>query len=99
MYITATTGIASSHLGVNATTVHSWCGILDGRYSQTEIKVLVNSDEHFSDAAERIRGTNVLIIDEIGMAPQKIFEMIEMVCRTVKQKDFLFGGLQVYLRV
>jgi len=43
----------------------------------------------------RICNTDVLIIDEIGMASQKIFEMVEMVCRTVKNCDFLFGGMQV----
>lgn len=97
MSVTATTGIASTHLGPSATTIHSWCGILDGRFSQRQLKELVCSDERFSDARERIKSTDVLIIDEIGMASQKIFEMVEMVCRIAKHSDFLFGGLQVYL--
>lgn len=95
MSVTATTGISSSHLGTLATTIHSFCGILDGRYSERELHEIVKSAELFSEARHRICNTNVLIIDEIGMASQKIFEMAEMVCRTVKNCDFLFGGMQV----
>ena len=50
MSVTATTGISSSHLGTLATTIHSFCGILDGRYSERELHEMVKSDELFSEA-------------------------------------------------
>ena len=93
--MTATTGIACSHLGTSASTVHAWCGILDGRYTDRELQELVHSDEGFCEARERIKCTEILIIDEIGMASQKILNMVEMVCRIVRQSDRIFGGLQV----
>ncbi|XP_033731754.1 ATP-dependent DNA helicase PIF1-like [Pecten maximus] len=68
--ITATTGIAASQFP-SGRTLHSWVGILDGRFSNREAAERVSNDEN---TAQRIRKTNTLIIDEISMLSAKLFD-------------------------
>ena len=42
-----------------------------------------------------IKEADTLIIDEIGMISAKMFSEVELLCRTVKQNNLLFGGIQV----
>ncbi|KAK3085252.1 hypothetical protein FSP39_000710 [Pinctada imbricata] len=82
-------------LGDGAVTVHHWCGIGDGRYTPEFLSSNFMSDDIFQGARERIRKTDSLVIDVIGMASKKFFDMIELVCRLSKSSSNLFGGLQV----
>jgi nucleoside-triphosphatase THEP1 len=88
--ITASTGIAATHIG--GMTIHSWSGIgikkSFGKYDLDNIA----SNEYVS---RRIRRAQVLVIDEISMLSNETLSMIEAVCREVKQSDEAFGGLQV----
>ncbi|XP_021368512.1 ATP-dependent DNA helicase pfh1-like [Mizuhopecten yessoensis] len=93
--VTATTGMASLHLGSNATTLHHWAGILDGRHSIEKLQELFDNDDSYSEAKKRIQITKCLIIDEISMLSAKIFNMVESVCRLVKKNNQAFGGIQV----
>ena len=36
-----------------------------------------------------------LVIDEIGLISQKIFEAVEFICRTIRENNRFFGGIQV----
>lgn len=54
--VTASTGMATSHLGYEATTLHHWAGIVDGRYSRDKLGELFDSDDQFASARERISG-------------------------------------------
>jgi GTPase SAR1 family protein len=88
--ITASTGIAATHIG--GMTIHSWSGIgikniLD-KYDLDKIA----SNEYVS---KRIRRAKVLVIDEISMLSSGTLSMVEAVCREVKQNSDAFGGLQV----
>ncbi|MEI7810446.1 MAG: PIF1 family DEAD/DEAH box helicase [bacterium] len=88
--ITASTGIAATHIG--GMTIHSWSGIgikkkLD-RYDLDKIA----SNEYVS---KRIRKAKVLVIDEISMLSSDTLLMVDWVCREVKQNPEAFGGLQV----
>ena len=90
--ITASTGIAATHIG--GMTIHSWSGIgirkkLD-RYDLDKIA----SNEYVS---KRIRRAKVLVIDEISMLSSDTLYMVDAVCREVKQSSEAFGGLQVVL--
>ena len=90
--ITASTGIAATHIG--GMTIHSWSGIgirkkLD-RYDLDKIA----SNEYVS---KRIRRAKVLVIDEISMLSSDTLYMVDAVCREVKQSSDAFGGLQVIL--
>lgn len=58
--VTATTGMASTQLGMGATTLHHWCGIMDCRYSQERLHELMRSDDRFAAAKDRIQKAEVL---------------------------------------
>src|SRR3990167_5670996 len=90
--ITASTGIAATHIG--GTTIHSWSGIgiktsLD-KYGLNKIA----SSKHI---VKRVRRTKVLIIDEVSMLSPGTFSMIDAVCREIKQNSEPFGGIQIIL--
>jgi hypothetical protein len=80
--VTATTGMPSTQLGFEATTLHHchWSGILDGRYS---ILQLFDHDEKFAVPRLRIESIECLMIDEISMLSKKTLELVESVCRHV----------------
>lgn len=88
--ITASTGIAATHIG--GQTIHSWCGL--------GIKHELNDyDLHKIAKNKRIQlnivGTKVLIIDEISMLTGDTLVFIDTICRKVKNNSRPFGGMQV----
>lgn len=89
--VTATTGLAATHLG--GTTVHSWSGIGIQDFLSD------NFAEHMSKGRrEIIENTDVLIIDEISMLHDYRLDMVDDVCRVVrKEPDLPFGGIQVVM--
>jgi ATP-dependent DNA helicase PIF1 len=88
--ITASTGIASTHIG--GSTIHSWAGI-GIRETLTEFDLDVISQN--KTLYNRISKTKVLIIDEISMLSARTFAMVDMVCRVVRGNSEPFGGVQV----
>ncbi len=90
--ITASTGIAATHIG--GMTIHSWSGIgIRRKLDKYDLDKIAGS-EYIS---KRIRRTSVLIIDEVSMLSPKMLDMVELVCREVKQNQEPFGGIQVIL--
>lgn len=88
--VTASTGIAATHLG--GMTVHSWSGIgIKRLLSDWDVDRIASTER----VAKRIADTRVLIIDEVSMLDGTTLESIEHVCRAVKQRAEPFGGLQV----
>jgi len=89
--VTATTGLAATHLGGN--TIHAWSGIgVFDELPKNFFKQLSKGRE------EIIRKTDVLIIDEISMLHDYRLDMIDAIARKVReQEDAPFGGLQVVL--
>lgn len=89
--VTATTGLAASHLG--GTTIHSWSGI------GVADELPPNFAEHLAKGRrEIIEKTDVLIIDEISMLHDFRLDMVDEVCRIVrKEPDVPFGGIQVIM--
>lgn len=88
--VTATTGLAATHLG--GTTIHSWAGIgvmdaLPSGYAEHVTK----------GRREIIEKTDVLIIDEISMLHDYRLDMVDEACRLVRRKDEPFGGIQVIM--
>lgn len=88
--VTATTGLAATHLGGN--TIHSWSGLglhdylpdnFLERMSKTRKEVITRSD--------------VLIIDEISMMHDFRLDLLDEVLRGVREKDEPFGGLQLVM--
>ncbi|HVV38912.1 MAG TPA: PIF1 family DEAD/DEAH box helicase [Candidatus Paceibacterota bacterium] len=90
--ITASTGIAATHIG--GYTIHSWSGIgIKRSLSAYELDRIAQNEK----VVKRIRATNILIIDEISMLSASTFSMVEAVCREVRGNDKPFGGIQVLL--
>lgn len=88
--VTASTGIAATHIG--GMTIHSWSGI--------GIKDILTSQDLDQIASrerivKRAKAAQVLVIDEISMLDGKVLDMVDQVLRTVRQKPEAFGGLQV----
>jgi ATP-dependent exoDNAse (exonuclease V) alpha subunit len=89
--VTATTGLAATHLG--GTTIHAWAGI----------GVLDELPHGFADHVSKgrrdiITKTDVLIIDEISMLHDYRLDMVDMACRLIREKpDVPFGGIQVIM--
>lgn len=90
--VTASTGIAATHLG--GTTIHSWSGIgIKKVLTDGEIAKLNSSDK----AKNRINSAKVLIIDEISMLHSYRLDTINKICKVLRQNNLPFGGLQVIL--
>ncbi|MDP3244769.1 MAG: AAA family ATPase [bacterium] len=90
--ITASTGIASTH--INGMTVHSWSGIgIKKKLSGHDLDNIISK----AQTARRIKRSRVLIIDEVSMLSPETLSMVELVCRKVRQSYEPFGGLQVVL--
>lgn len=90
--ITASTGIAATHMG--GVTIHSWSGI--------SIKDLLSGEDlaEISSRAyvkNKIEAAKVLIIDEVSMLHHFRFDMVERVLRHIRKCEEPFGGLQVVL--
>lgn len=88
--VTATTGLAATHLG--GTTIHAWAGIGVNDYLPSGFA------EHIAKGRrEIIEKTDVLIIDEISMLHDYRLDMVDEACRLVRRKDEPFGGIQVIM--
>lgn len=88
--VTATTGLAATHLG--GTTIHSWAGIGVSDFIPRGFA------EHIAKGRrEIIEKTDVLIIDEISMLHDYRLDMVDEVCRLVRRKDEPFGGIQIVM--
>ena len=90
--ITASTGIAATHIG--GMTIHSWSGIgIKTNLDKYDLDKIASSEY----IAKRVRRTRVLIIDEISMLSPNMLDMVDMVCREINQNDEPFGGIQTIL--
>ncbi|MEK7881169.1 MAG: PIF1 family DEAD/DEAH box helicase [Deltaproteobacteria bacterium] len=90
--ITASTGIAATHIG--GMTIHSWSGIgIKTKLDKNELHKIA-SNAHIS---KRVLRAKVLIIDEVSMLPPETLSMVDAVCREVKRSPEPFGGIQVVL--
>ncbi len=90
--ITASTGIAATHIG--GMTIHSWSGIgIAKNLSKYDIERIARK----SHIEKRIRKTRVLIIDEISMLDGATLSVAEAVCREARENELPFGGMQVAL--
>ncbi|MCD6252065.1 MAG: AAA family ATPase [Psychrobacter sp.] len=88
--VTASTGIAATHM--SGTTIHSWSGIgIKDELSDRDLSNL--SRKQF--LADRLKDTAVLIIDEISMLHAKQLNLVSQVLKHVRKNDTAFGGIQV----
>ena len=88
--ITASTGIAATHLG--GLTIHSWAGIGISRFvSDQDIKKIAANRR----IAKRFVNAKTLIIDEISMLDADRLSLVDRVARAARGSWEPFGGMQV----
>lgn len=90
--ITASTGIAATHVG--GMTIHSWSGIGIHERMTPELLDTIASKEH---VAKRLQKAKVLIIDEVSMLSGEVLAMVDAVLKEVRHTDLPMGGLQTVL--
>ncbi|MDO8444293.1 MAG: AAA family ATPase, partial [bacterium] len=90
--LTASTGIAATHLG--GQTIHSWAGFgIKDRLTDNDLTNIIND----LNISERLLEAKVLIIDEISMLHSYQLDMVDQIARAVREDGRPFGGLQIVL--
>jgi ATP-dependent exoDNAse (exonuclease V) alpha subunit len=88
--VTASTGIASTHIG--GTTIHAWSGI---GIRQTLLPYEMDALEEKQNLYKRWNDTHVLIIDEISMMHASFVDMLDKLAKHMRRNEKPFGGIQV----
>ena len=88
--VTASTGIAATHIG--GMTIHSWSGVgARDTINQYDLDQIMTREK----VVKRLKKAQVLIIDEISMIDGIMLDMVDVIARTARGKGDAFGGLQV----
>ncbi len=88
--VTASTGIAATHIG--GMTIHAWSGIgARDQLSQYDLEAITTKEK----IMRRVKKAQVLVIDEISMLDGKIIDMVNIVCKSIRQSTEAFGGIQI----
>jgi hypothetical protein len=91
--VTASTGIAATHIG--GMTIHAWSGIgIKETLFDYEIEMM-DEKKYLWDRYQKVR---VLVIDEISMLSGIFLDTLDRLCRSMKRNHHQpFGGIQVVL--
>jgi ATP-dependent exoDNAse (exonuclease V) alpha subunit len=90
--VTASTGIAASHLG--GTTIHSWSGLgIIDFLSPEDLDRLGGADR----LVKRYNSVDVLVIDEVSMLHGQRLNMVNELAKVLRGNSEPFGGMQVIL--
>ncbi|MFZ2038700.1 MAG: AAA family ATPase [Minisyncoccia bacterium] len=90
--ITASTGLAATHMG--GVTIHAWSG-LGIRNELTEYDLDKLEERQY--LWRRFEKVKVLIIDEVSMLHHYRLDLVDRVLRHFKRNEKPFGGIQVVL--
>lgn len=90
--ITASTGIAATHMG--GVTIHSWSGMgIKNDLSDHELAKLADDPK----VARRIKEAATLIIDEVSMLHHFRLDVLNDITQHIRKNEEPFGGLQIVL--
>ena len=88
--VTASTGIAATHIG--GMTIHAWSGIgIKDHLTPHDIETL----RERSQLRNRFQTTDILIIDEVSMLHHFRLDLVDQVARRLRDREEPFGGMQV----
>ena len=90
--VTASTGIAATHLG--GSTIHLWSGLGARLTLTSKAKERLYANR---DLRKRFLETDVLVIDEVSMLHGFRLNLVEEACQLLRDSEAPFGGLQVIL--
>jgi len=90
--VTASTGIAASHIG--GMTLHAFAGLgISDKLTQDDIKKILEKRH----VASRMNKITTLIIDEISMVLPHTFRSVDRILRAARLSVLPFGGIQVVI--
>jgi len=90
--ITASTGVAATHIG--GLTIHSWAGFgIQDTITEKDLKELLKK----SYLRKRFNRTSVLVIDEASMLHPFQLDIVDEICKAFKEPFKPFGGMQLVL--
>lgn len=90
--VTASTGIAATHIG--GQTIHSWSGIgVKDFFTKYDLERFEQDERLY----KRFTQTRVLVIDEVSMLSHNTLGLVDQVLRVVLHVNEPFGGIQVVL--
>lgn len=90
--VTASTGIAATHL--QGSTLHSWSGVgVKDNLTQADLESISSNKR----IVRNYKKTKVLVIDEISMLHKHQLDMVDAIARFILESDKPFGGMQVVL--
>ncbi len=90
--VTASTGIAATHIG--GTTIHSWSGLGIREFIDSRTRQQLAGNSKLS---KRYNSTDILVIDEVSMLHGHRLDMVNEACRLLRKSERPFGGIQVIL--
>lgn len=90
--VTASTGIAATHIG--GMTIHSWSGLGVREGLSDWDRERLQSAGHL---VKRYNAADVLVIDEVSMLHGRRLDMVNEVCKLLRKDQAPFGGLQVIM--
>jgi len=90
--VCALTGCAALLLNCRARTLHSWSGIRLAKGPRDKIIASILKNRR---AFNNWKKAQILVIDEVSMMSEKIFELCDDIGRIVKKINKPFGGIQI----
>lgn len=90
--VCALTGCAAVLLECKAKTLHSWAGIGLGNGSVEQLTTKIMKNRFLKS---NWKDTDILIVDEVSMMSQKLFELLDAIGKVVRKCSKPFGGIQL----
>ena len=94
IHLTAMTGVAAVQLHDKAKTLHSWAGIGLGDQSIDKYISKINSSKVLTNKWKSI---DILIIDEVSMLSEDLFNKLEKIARVIRKNNNPFGSIQIVI--
>jgi ATP-dependent DNA helicase PIF1 len=90
--VTASTGIAATHIG--GTTIHSWSGLgIKDSLTDWDLERLKTNDR----LIKRYNAADVLVVDEVSMLHGARLDVVNQTAKLLRKSEEPFGGLQIIL--
>lgn len=89
--VTSLTGCSAILLNCKATTIHKWGYLGLGKGEEMTIYRKIVKKSQTANYID----TEILVIDEISMLNQHLFEVLDFLCKKIRKCDLPFGGIQI----
>jgi ATP-dependent DNA helicase PIF1 len=90
--VCALTGCAAVLLDCKAKTLHSWAGIGLGNGTLERFVTKITKNSFLKSTW---KNTDILVVDEVSMMSQKLFELLDSIGKIVRRSSQPFGGIQL----